>query len=577
MLIKRKAQIGAIAMAAILLSNVAYISTVLNQQTTDVEDLQKSAARIDTTDGDIALFDKEATNAKIDVIQVQQFLSDVSATRAQNGLDDGFKLAAEHADSFRSEIANMKKLADSFPENKEILSQISAASTAFETYFEIGNKMAKAFVEGGPEFGNKIMPEFDKASEDIQDSVEGILKYSLSQRTEIDKNSDELLETIIEHNKIIDQISTSTGIFITILAGLFSIYIIMRVVKPLQIFSESMAEMASGNLNVQVDGANKNDEVGKLARAFGELRSSLQKARELEVEQQNIKRRSEEDKKEAMQQLASDFDGRTSGLIKSLANAATEIQAMASQMTSASSNTTHASQIVSSAASEADSNVQTVAAATEELAASSGEISRQISNVAEKSSRASIEAENTSKQVNDLNVLADSIGEVIGAIKEIAEQTNLLALNATIEAARAGEAGKGFAVVADEVKKLATETATKTVQIDERVARIQTAIRGSVEAVQRIISDVREIDHATATVASAVEEQNAATSEIGRNVAEASNGTQQVASNILEVQRNAEETGISANNLSKSAENLAAISNSLQTEVSGFLSEIRGA
>ena len=203
------------------------------------------------------------------------------------------------------------------------------------------------------------------------------------------------------------------------------------------------------------------------------------------------------------------------------------------------------------------------------------EIARQISSVAEKSNRASSAAVETSQQVGELNSLADSIGEVIGAIKDIAEQTNLLALNATIEAARAGEAGKGFAVVADEVKKLATETASKTIQIDERVGRIQSAIRGTVDAVGKIIEDVQDIDHSTATVASAVEEQNAATAEIGRNVSEASNGTQQVAQNITDVQRSAEETGEAADNLNSAATELAEIAENLQTQVAIFLKEIR--
>ena len=575
MLIRTKVQIGAVILATVLLTNAIYTSHVLSQQTEHVLELQENASHIDTTDGDVALFDQAAIQAKLNVIQVQQFLSDVSATRGQDGLDDGFKLAAEQADNFHKNIAAMKKYAEGFPDNQKILANLTEATNNFEVYFTTGNKMAKAFVADGPETGNKLMPEFDKSSESIQTSIQNLLTYSAERRTEVDKSGDKLLDNIIEINQKITNLSIGVGISIVLLAVIFSIYIILRVVKPLQTFSLRLNEMGDGNLDIQVSGEQQKDEIGRLANAFNKLKESLIAARGLESQQQEMKRRGEEEKKEAMQKLATDFDSRTSGIIKSLGRAAKDLQATATQMTAASSNTTHASQIVATAAADADNNVQTVAAATEELAASSGEISRQISNVAEKSNRASHEAESTSNQVNELNVMADSIGDVIGAIKAIAEQTNLLALNATIEAARAGEAGKGFAVVADEVKKLATETANKTIEIDERVARIQSAIRSSVEAVQRIIKDVREIDQATGTVASAVEEQNAATSEIGRNISEASSGTQQVASNILEVQRNAEETNISATNLDKSAKELSAISSSLQTEVAEFLSEIR--
>lgn len=174
-----------------------------------------------------------------------------------------------------------------------------------------------------------------------------------------------------------------------------------------------------------------------------------------------------------------------------------------------------------------------------------------------------------------MNDLADSIGDVVSAIKGIAEQTNLLALNATIEAARAGEAGKGFAVVADEVKKLATETAQKTTEIDERVITIQQAIRNTVDSVQRILKDIQDIDHATSTVASAVEEQNLATSEIGRNVAEASNGTQTVSRRIADVLQKSEETGGSAETVLVSAQELQEISKKLQTEVTDFLKGLR--
>jgi methyl-accepting chemotaxis protein len=344
---------------------------------------------------------------------------------------------------------------------------------------------------------------------------------------------------------------------------------------PIKSLTNSMVVLANRDYSAIVPFQARGDEMGDMARSVEVFKQNGIAVQRLEAEQAALKIKAEEDKKEAMNMLANDFDSRTAGIIKSLAAAATEMQATAAQMTSASNNTAHASQIVASAATEADSNVQTVAAATEELSASSSEIARQISSVAEKSTRASSEAVKTSQQVGELNGLADSIGEVIGAIKDIAEQTNLLALNATIEAARAGEAGKGFAVVADEVKKLATETASKTIQIDERVGKIQAAIRATVEAVERIINDVNDIDHSTSTVASAVEEQNAATAEIGRNVSEASSGTQQVAQNIVDVQRSAEETGEAANNLNQAANELAEIAENLQEQVNNFLSEIR--
>lgn len=362
---------------------------------------------------------------------------------------------------------------------------------------------------------------------------------------------------------------------ILVIVAIISFFFARGITNPIKALMSVMTVLANRDYSVTIPYQERGDELGDMARSVDVFKQNGLAVQKLEREQEEAKLQAEKDKKIAMNNLANDFDQRTAGIIKSLAAAATEMQATAAQMTSVSSNTAHASQIVASAATEADSNVQTVAAATEELSASSSEIARQISSVAEKSSRASTEAVKTNQQVIELNTLADSIGEVVGAIKDIAEQTNLLALNATIEAARAGEAGKGFAVVADEVKKLATETASKTIQIDERVNRIQSAIRSTVEAVERIISDVNDIDHSTATVASAVEEQNAATGEIGRNVAEASTGTQQVAENIINVQKSAEETGEAANNLNSAANELAEMAENLQEQVAKFLGEIR--
>src|SRR5690606_21069933 len=123
-------------------------------------------------------------------------------------------------------------------------------------------------------------------------------------------------------------------------------------------------------------------------------------------------------------------------------------------------------------------------------------------------------------------------GNVVKVITSIAEQTNLLALNATIEAARAGEAGKGFAVVASEVKDLAQETAKATEDIARRVAAIQVDTVSAVEAIAEISTIIANINDYQLTIASAVEEQTATTNEMSRSVAEAATGSGEIAANI---------------------------------------------
>jgi methyl-accepting chemotaxis protein len=365
-------------------------------------------------------------------------------------------------------------------------------------------------------------------------------------------------------------------LIVLIIIALISVAISRSISKPLSRQVEAMEPLSEGNYAVEIPDQNRGDEIGDIARAVQTFKENGLRMKEMEAEQEMQKAAAEREKREAQIRLANQFDSRVGGVITKLSDSAESMTSVAQQMQSASQQTAELSGTVASSATEADSNVQTVAAAAEELSASSAEIARQIDAVAKKASSAADDAQVTSSSVKELNVLADSIGEVIGTIKDIAEQTNLLALNATIEAARAGEAGKGFAVVADEVKKLANETSSKTIEIDERVNRIQEAIRNSVTAMDKIISNVSEIDAATTTVASAVEEQNAATAEIGRNVSEASTGTQQVSSSIMQVQQNASESGEASNSVLQSATDLKSQSDILKEEVKKFLNEIRG-
>jgi len=187
------------------------------------------------------------------------------------------------------------------------------------------------------------------------------------------------------------------------------------------------------------------------------------------------------------------------------------------------------------------------------------------------------QAEHTDGRINQLFDAAQRIGDVLKLITAVAEQTNLLALNATIEAARAGEAGRGFAVVASEVKALAAQTAKATEEIGAQIVGMQTATRDSVTAIKEIGTTIGRISQIAAGIAAAVEEQGAATSEIARNVTEAAQGTTQVAESIGEVNHGAGETGAASAQVLSSAQSLSSESNRLRLEVDKFLSTVRAA
>jgi methyl-accepting chemotaxis protein len=188
-----------------------------------------------------------------------------------------------------------------------------------------------------------------------------------------------------------------------------------------------------------------------------------------------------------------------------------------------------------SASTQTSSNMQAMASGAEELAASVSEISRQASDALNISLQAVEQANETNAIVSGLAAAAQKIGDVVELINSIAEQTNLLALNATIEAARAGEAGRGFAVVASEVKSLATQTAKATDDISAQIAEVQgttTTAVNVIEAITRTISRVNEISSA---IAASVEEQASVTQSISSNMHVAAKGVTDIDANMTEI------------------------------------------
>ncbi|MFM7185265.1 MAG: methyl-accepting chemotaxis protein, partial [Planctomycetota bacterium] len=204
------------------------------------------------------------------------------------------------------------------------------------------------------------------------------------------------------------------------------------------------------------------------------------------------------------------------------------------------------------------------------LVASIHEIAKNAQDAASTARRAVDMASATSGTMAALGRSSQEIGAVVKVITSIAEQTNLLALNATIEAARAGEAGKGFAVVASEVKELARDTAKATEEIGGRIESMQGDTQRAVEAIAEIGKVIEQIDSLQTRIAAAVEEQSVTTGEIGRNISEATTGTSEIAENIVQVAQAAQSTAEGASNTQVSSQDLARMAQALQRLVEEY-------
>lgn len=369
-------------------------------------------------------------------------------------------------------------------------------------------------------------------------------------------------------------VSALVAVLIAVAIALLSF---AKMLQPISGLSAVMDRLSRDDTDLEVPYMDRGDEFGSMAKTVEIFKVNAQEKKHLESARAETEARAAAEKKAAMEELIANLQSSVGKVVETVSASAAEVRETATNMSSVARDASGKSEHVRSLAQNSSHSVDAMAAAAEQLGKSIAEISTQMASQAEAADTAVRSAETSGSEIGSLADNVASIGQVVELITGIAEQTNLLALNATIEAARAGEAGKGFAVVASEVKSLANQTASATEEISKQIHSVQDQTQAAVKSIADVNDRILKIKEIAVSVASAIEEQNSAAAEIGRNTLETSNGSQEVASLIDEVANSSRESGDQAQSVLDLSQAFSEESERLEAQIQKFISSARAA
>lgn len=385
-----------------------------------------------------------------------------------------------------------------------------------------------------------------------------------------------------EAYKLATRIGVITGLSL-IVFGLISYLYSNRLSKPLIVMSKELNRAASGDLSGKEVVVNSKDEISRLADDFNYMRAEMKK----------------------LIQQASDSAEQVAASSEELSASAVETASATKEISSSMQVVADASDYSYLSLMETSQTLEQVTHAIQNLAESSGAISETGMTVSGEAKEGNVLVEKTVQQIHSihhkvieseevLQLLQSStneIGEITMAITEIADQTNLLALNAAIEAARAGEHGKGFAVVADEVRKLAEQSQRSTNKIASLIEHIQRNMTSSSKAMDTVKDEVQMgLDVVKATevkfkeivdgmnhmgikvsdMAATVEQMSASAEEITATVHNIATHAKETSSHSQQVAAAAEEQLAAMEEINSSSDSLSKLAMSLQTQIGKF-------
>lgn len=380
---------------------------------------------------------RQGYEAQLNTIQVQQWLTDISATRGQDGLNDGFDQAKTAYENFHVNLQQLQKLDAS---QRDFYQSIQPV---FNDYYNMGQRMAQGYIADGPATGNKLMAMFDTSAQAISDKV-GQVHERISQM--VDTDAKNALQTIDHHLNLL----MACYVLLLVILTILFLFILRRVVQPARYIANGLDKIAKGDLTCAV-GVESQDELGDIATASQQIVHKFQQYISRIIGSANMN------------------SGYSYALLFSMQDAVTFVDKQAQEGE-------HIVREVDSLCESTDK----VQVALKQAVSATSDARQQVGNSRDTLSEANNIVQELAGHLDDAEVAitdlarqCQSINTVVGTISAIAEQTNLLALNAAIEAARAGEQGRGFAVVADEVRALAKRTQESTGEIGQTVDVLQ--------------------------------------------------------------------------------------------------------
>lgn len=510
---------------------------------------------------------------KLSVVQVQQFLTDISATRAQDGLDDGYEEAEKYSQIFAIDINQLKDL------NPGDTDRLDKFQASFNSYYETAKKMAEAYIDGGPEKGNAIMGEVDETAVLINQEVD---EYQAGAIASVN-SSLEKMDSILQSN---DRAFMLIGICVVAFGVLIALYLSRAIKTPLMRLTGLAVNIANGDLRPSKSLKLSKDEFGQLMAVFEQMRENL------------------------------------SGMIRQVGSSAELVAASSSELTISADQTSKASEHIAAAMQEVAEGVETQSNTVTntieivndmfehvQLSARAADMASDMSHAASEKATEGNKAvvtlvgqmnainhsmEELAEAVKGLNNRSVEIGQLIGIITEIASQTHLLALNAAIEAARVGEEGQGFAVVAHEIRKLAEQSSDSARRIAGLIGAIQKETSDAVkikdstshevavginvtnrvgELFEEIQDSVHHVSTQTGEIDGLVKRIASASDRVVQSIQVVGSVTEANASSSQTVSAAAEEQQASMADLSYSAANLSNASEDLRGLIGQFVIE----